>query len=170
MYCTLSAVCASLEADSVHSAAEADNKVWHQLINKMPKDLFTKRKKLFSYYYSHTRNMWRRRGKALSVWSHTLAMNPSLLCFYGMDYVVTESQTDPEPLDVMHESLLRSTINQTVVLTNTNWSKLRGDQGTSAELIIGRNWSPVEEAIRTSRLEWGGSSGGSRGRRAGAHR
>lgn len=60
-------------------------------------------------------------------------------------------------------------MNQTVVLTNTNWSKLRGDQGTSAELIIGRNWSPVEEAIGTSRLEWGGSSSGSRGRGAGAH-
>lgn len=120
--------------------------------------------------------MWRRRGKALNVWSHTDAINPSLLCFYGTVYVVTEPQTDPEPLDVMHESLLSlssppqvSIMNQTVVLTNTNWSKLRGDQGTSAELIIGRNWSPVEEAIRTSRLEWGGSSGGSRGRGAGAH-
>lgn len=56
-----------------------------------------------------------------------------------------------------------------VVLTNTHWSKLWRNQRTGAELVIGRNWSPVEESIGTSRLERGGSRGGSRGRGAGAH-
>lgn len=119
-------------------------------------------------------------------------MNQSLLGFYSMLYVVPEPQTDPEPLDIMptwvpaptlvfhsqtHKTGWRTNIlsaqasitTKIVVLTNTNWSKLRGNQGTGAELVIGRNWSPVEEAIGTSRLEWGGSSGGSRGRGAGAH-
>lgn len=55
-----------------------------------------------------------------------------------------------------------------VVLTNTNWSKLRGNQGAGAELVIGRNRSPVEEAIGAGRLERG-RCGGSRRRGAGAH-
>lgn len=53
---------------------------------------------------------------------------------------------------------------ETVALTNTNGSKLWGNQGTAAELAVGRNWSPVEEAIGASRLEWGrGGGSGSRG-------
>lgn len=53
------------------------------------------------------------------------------------------------------------------LLTNTNRSKLGGHQGAGGELVIGRNWSPVEEAVGSSRLErsWSGSSRG----RAGAH-
>lgn len=50
------------------------------------------------------------------------------------------------------------------VLTNTNRSKLRGNQRTVAKLVIRRNWSPVEEAVRTTRLELRGR----RGRRGGA--
>lgn len=88
--------------------------------------------------------------------------------FYGMLYVVPEPQADPEPLDNMpslipvptlilylenncHVFILLSA--NMLLLTNTNWSKLRGNQGTGVELVIGRNWSSVEEAIGTTRLE-----------------
>lgn len=50
------------------------------------------------------------------------------------------------------------------VLTNTNSSKLRWNQGAGTELAIGGNWGPVEEPIGTSRLE----RGRGRGRRRGA--
>lgn len=50
------------------------------------------------------------------------------------------------------------------VLTNTNSSKLRGNQGTGAELVVGWNCSPVKEPIGASRLEGGRGS-----RRTGAH-
>lgn len=56
-----------------------------------------------------------------------------------------------------------------LLLTNTNWSKLRGNQGTGAELVIGRNWSSVEEAIGTSRLELIGRYSSSRWQGASAH-
>lgn len=99
--------------------------------------------------------------------------------FFGMFYVVTEPQTDPEPLDNMHIWVgvcawvfffsRDFTVSSSVVLTNTNRSKLRGNQRTGAELVIGRSRSrsPVKEAVGTSRLERGGGS--SRGWGAGAH-
>lgn len=59
-------------------------------------------------------------------------------------------------------------MSQSVVLTNTNGSKLRGNQRTGAELVIGRNWRSVEEAVGPSRLERSRSSG-CRRRGAGAH-
>ena len=49
-----------------------------------------------------------------------------------------------------------------VALSDTNSSKLRGNQRAVAELAVLRNWDPVEEAIGTSRLEWGRGSGSSR--------
>lgn len=50
------------------------------------------------------------------------------------------------------------------LLTNANGPKLRGNQRTGAKLVIRRNWSTVEKAVRTTRLELGGSGG----RRGGA--
>lgn len=44
------------------------------------------------------------------------------------------------------------------VLTNTNGSKLRGNQGTGVELVVGRNCTSVEESVGTSRLEGGRGS------------
>lgn len=52
-------------------------------------------------------------------------------------------------------------------LTNTDCSKLRGNQRTVAKLVIRRNRSSVEEAVGTTRLELCGRSG--RRGRASAH-
>lgn len=84
-----------------------------------------------------------------------------LLRFCGMTHVFQQPQRDSGPLNKNQNITTQS------VLTDTDWSKLGGHQRTGTELVVGRNWSPVKEPIRTGRLERGGS--GSRGRGAGAH-
>ena len=49
-----------------------------------------------------------------------------------------------------------------LVLTDANSSKLWGNQGATAELVVGRRGGPVEEAIRAGGLEWGRGGGWSR--------
>lgn len=97
--------------------------------------------------------------------SHRQTLNPWMSC-------PPESFPPNQSFTGIRSNILsaQATIMATsVVLTDTHWSKLWRNQRTGAELVIGRNWSPVEESIGTSRLERGGGRGGSRGRGAGAH-
>lgn len=85
-------------------------------------------------------------------------MTPALLGFCRMIYVVQEPQRDPEPLDLMHRTgsvAAGDNRQESIWLTDTNGSKLRGNQGAGVELVIGRNWSSVEQSIGTDGLERG---------------
>lgn len=75
---------------------------------------------------------------------------------------VTESTLNPWMFMPSSETL------ETRGLTDSHGSKLRGHQGAGAELVVGGNRGPVEEAVGPGRLERGRSRGHGR-RGAGAH-